>query len=134
VRATVGGRISSTIENGQKVVVVDRVIKHGRLWARVARSEAESAGWILKSQARCEAVTSAHPSPGLCVLRNPTDAPLEVLDAPGGKIRGTFKKGERVRVFAERNHEGQAWIHVDRKEDDNVVGLAFDAYLRCERD
>lgn len=132
VRSGPNGTILSNLRKGSKVEVVDHTEHKGKRWARVAKFQEASYGWVFEAYLKCK------PSPDdgapLCVVKDPTGTPLNVRAEPGGEIVGSWINGVKVRQMERQMHKGKPWVSVERTADDNVVGWVYDPYLKCEED
>jgi uncharacterized protein YgiM (DUF1202 family) len=132
VRSGPNGKILSNLRKGSKVEVVDHTDHKGKRWARVAKFQDATYGWVFEAYLTC--TKPADDSAPLCTVKDPTGTPLNVRAEPGGEIVGSWINGIKVRQFERKTHKGKNWVSVERTADDNVVGWVFDPYLKCEED
>jgi hypothetical protein len=64
-----------------------------------------------------------------CTIADPTGTPLNVRDAPNGRVMMTLSNGAKVRKTGEREHRGKHWSLVGNEA--GVLGWVFSAYLDC---
>ncbi|HEV7304966.1 SH3 domain-containing protein [Ensifer sp.] len=64
-----------------------------------------------------------------CTVADPTGTPLNVRDAPNGRVVATLANGTRVRETEERHLNGKRWSAVSAKA--GAIGWVFSAYLDC---
>ena len=139
VRESAGGRILSTLRNGQKIEVVTHVKEKDQRWAQVAPiNKGADSGWVFETYVLCRRsdadAEETEESAEICVVRDPTGTPLNVRKEPNGTVVGAFRDGERVRRYEEKLQDGQVWVQVARVPWDNALGYVFDAYLKCDED
>lgn len=142
IRTGPNGKILGSAGNGTKLEFVDHVEHKGKLWARVARFEADAqilageAGILFLAYLDCGKTLAPgiHEDAVACTIKDPTGTPLNIRDAPNGNILGTVRNGETVRVYRVMEHKGKLWAEAYRDPSDNAVGWVFDAYLKCEED
>lgn len=132
VRSGPNGQILSTLRKGSKVEVIDHTMHKGKRWARVAKFQDASYGWVFAAYLSCKEQPDG--SSPLCTVADPTGTPLNVRAEPGGEIVGSWINGIKVRFVERTMHKGKPWVAVERTADDNVVGWVFDPYLKCEED
>lgn len=131
VRSGPNGKILSNLRKGSKVEVVSHADHKGKRWARVAKFQEASFGWVFGAYLKCKTKPGNSP---VCTVSDPTGTPLNVRQEPGGEIAGSWINGIKVRELERKTHNGKAWVLVERTADDNVVGWVFDPYLKCEED
>ena len=132
VRSGPNGKILSTLRKGSKVEVVDHTEHKGKRWARVAKYQEATYGWVFEAYLKCsKPKDDAVP---VCTVTDPTGTPLNVRAEPGGEIVGSWTNGIVVRQFERKMHKGKPWVAVERTAEDNTVGWVFDPYLKCEED
>jgi uncharacterized protein YgiM (DUF1202 family) len=132
VRSGPNGKILSNLRKGSKVEVVDHKDHKGQRWARVAKYQEATYGWVFEAYLKCK--PSGDDSVPLCTVTDPTGTPLNVRVEPAGEIVGSWTNGIKVRQVERKMHKGKAWVAVERMADDNAVGWVFDPYLKCEED
>ena len=64
-----------------------------------------------------------------CTVADPTGTPLNIRDAPNGRVVMTLSNGTRVKRTGERNLGGKRWSLVANEA--GALGWAFSAYLEC---
>lgn len=64
-----------------------------------------------------------------CTIADPTGTPLNIRDAPNGRVVMTLSNGTRVKRAGERNLGGKRWSLVANEA--GALGWAFSAYLDC---
>lgn len=64
-----------------------------------------------------------------CIVADPTGTPLNIRDAPNGRVVMTLSNGAKVKTTGERNHSGKRWSLV--ADETGALGWAFSAYLDC---
>jgi uncharacterized protein YgiM (DUF1202 family) len=131
VRSGPNGKILSTLRKGSKVEVVEHTDHKGKRWARVAKFQDATYGWVFEAYLKCKPDKDNAP---LCTVQDPTGTPLNVRAEPGGEIVGSWMNGIKVRQSERQMYKGKPWVSVERIADDNVVGWVFDPYLKCEED
>lgn len=132
VRSGPNGKVLSTLRKGSKVEVVDHTEQNGKKWARVAKFQEASYGWVFEAYLKCKKPKDE--SATMCTVTDPTGTPLNVRAEPGGEIVGSWTNGINVRQFERKMHKGKAWVAVERAAEDNTVGWVYDPYLKCEED
>lgn len=132
VRSGPNGTILSNLRKGSKVEVVSHTDHKGKRWAKVAKFQDASFGWVFEAYLKCKPVKNGD-NP-LCVVKDPTGTPLNVRAEPGGEVDGSWINGIQVRQIERKMYKGKPWVLVERIAEDNVVGWVFDPYLKCEED
>ncbi|WP_201723448.1 MULTISPECIES: SH3 domain-containing protein [unclassified Ensifer] len=74
-------------------------------------------------------VAQAHGAKVECTVADPTGTPLNVRDAPNGRVVMTLSNGARVHRTAERELNGKRWSLVANEA--GTLGWVFSAYLGC---
>ncbi|MEI2300089.1 SH3 domain-containing protein [Ensifer sp. MJa1] len=64
-----------------------------------------------------------------CTVADPTGTPLNVRDAPNGRVVMTLSNGAKLRKTGEREHKGKRWSLVANEA--GALGWVFSAYLDC---
>ena len=64
-----------------------------------------------------------------CTVADPTGTPLNIRDAPNGRVVMTLSNGTKVTKTGERNLGGKRWSLVANEA--GALGWAFSAYLDC---
>jgi uncharacterized protein YgiM (DUF1202 family) len=131
VRSGPNGKILSNLRKGSKVEVVDHTDHMGKRWARVAKFQEATYGWVFEAYVSCKPDANNAP---LCTVKDPTGTPLNVRADPGGEIVGSWTNGIKVRQGERQMHKGKPWVSVERIADDNAIGWVYDPYLKCEED
>jgi SH3-like domain-containing protein len=131
VRSGPNGKILSNLRKGSKVEVVDHSEHKGKRWARVAKFQEASFGWVFEAYLKCKQDPGNLP---VCTVSDPTGTPLNVRHDPGGEIAGSWINGINVRQLERKMHKGKPWVLVERTADDNAIGWVYDPYLKCEED
>jgi serine protease Do len=66
-----------------------------------------------------------------CRVMDPTDTPLNVRTAPGGRIVGTLSNGTLVTILDRSSVGERMWAYVGRFEDRGPIGWVYREYLDC---
>jgi hypothetical protein len=75
--------------------------------------------------------------PPICTVKDPTDTPLNVRQAPKGKVLTRLKDGQKVEVIDHEKVGGQRWARIGRFIEGEMQseidgGWVFANYLRCK--
>lgn len=127
VREGPGGRILSTMRNGNKVEFIEEKKVEGKTWTLIAKFGAGT-GYVFGDYITCNGQDELGK---ICTVTDPTDTSLNVRETPAGAVSGTWENGLRVRPYEEKIVNGKNWVGVDRFAEDNKVGWVFGSYLQC---
>jgi hypothetical protein len=68
-----------------------------------------------------------------CYVTDPTGTPLNVRDAPNGRIIGTLANGKFVLIADRANAaNGKPWAYIVDFETKQRIGWVFYRYLSCD--
>ncbi|MGL4236257.1 hypothetical protein [Tabrizicola sp.] len=148
IRLSPNGPVIGSAKNGTRLTFIEHREVDGKLWALVEQPydgelEADFEGaWVFGPYLTCKGTTLGLPAepytenvkPVSCKVTDPTGSPLNARFQPGGDIGATLKNGTTVRAIAQRQHNGDQWVYVEKWSGDNAVGWVFDDYMACEED
>jgi hypothetical protein len=66
-----------------------------------------------------------------CKVTDPTGTPLNVREAPNGKITGTVKNGALVTILKTEEQNGKPWVFVADYETKKEIGWVFREFVSC---
>lgn len=74
----------------------------------------------------------------LCTVKDPTGTPLNIRQAPAGKVLGTARNGTQLEFIDHQTINGQKWARVARFEPSSSAldvdsAYVFGPYLKCEK-
>lgn len=75
----------------------------------------------------------------VCTVADPTGSPLNIRNAPGGKVVGTAKNGTTLEFIDHQTVGGKKWARIGRYDPntealDAIGGMVFAAYIACDGD
>jgi hypothetical protein len=66
-----------------------------------------------------------------CKVTDPTGTPLNVREAPNGKVAGTVKNGALVTILKTEEQNGKPWAFVADYETKKEIGWVFREFVSC---
>jgi hypothetical protein len=149
IRLAPNGSVIGSAKNGTPLAFIEHREVDGKLWALVEHFDdgelmADFEGaWVFGPFLDCEGTTLGLPQepyadgaadPVSCKVADPTGTPLNTRANPGGDVFATLRNGTVVRAIAQRQHDGDQWVYVEKWTGDNAVGWVFDDYMACEEE
>jgi hypothetical protein len=128
VRATAGGDILTTLENGVEIETVEYQTLEGQEWVQIALY-APSWGYVEKSQLNCN---ESDDYSEICTVASISGS-LEVFEeaSSASYSYGMLDTGNRVRPYDTVEIDGITWVAIERFSSDNVLGWVFASYIDC---
>jgi hypothetical protein len=131
VRDAPNGRITGTLPNGLAVRILS-VDGPGQTWVRIGDGAGgQPIGWVFRRYLACSPTPVAPPAGG-CRVADPSGTPLNLRDAPDGRITGTLPNGRNVRIVSDgADDPDQPWTRIADAASGQPLGWVFRRYLDC---
>ncbi len=132
VRDGPNGRITGTLPNGLPVRILSG---EGQTWARIGDgASGRPIGWVFRRYLACP-IPVAPPPAGSCLVADPSGTPLNLREAPNGRITGTLPNGRRVSIVSDGADDPDdpdtTWARIADAASGQPLGWVFRRYLDC---